>query len=188
MHAGTKKRIKKRYTLSATDFHGYLPLLVSSSNSAVRDIRQPTTIDVIKAPIGINMLEVRPSKLSNSVCPKNPIGHGPIDIALRIPITQQNTDTIHAAFLRDIFISCDISDVPISCIEIVEVSAARVRRAKNIIATTYATICGNAMVKTLGSVWKIRLGPASGRNPTANAAGNIISPAMIATPQSMPAI
>ena len=46
----------------------------------------------------------------------------------------------------------------------------------------------NACWKTFGNVMKISDGPLSGLTPTEKAAGNIISPARIATRQSINAI
>ncbi len=103
-------------------------------------MRHPTSSDVTNAPRGSNMFEVRPSKLSNSVFPKKPIGRGPIEIALNTPIILHTMVTTHAAFVREIWRSSEIIEVPISCIEIVDVSAARLNSAKNIMEMTYATL------------------------------------------------
>ena len=65
----------------------------------------------------------------------NPIGTDPILNALSIPTTQQMTVMQVAACHRLIFSSSESSEVPISCIEIVEVSAANVSREKKSIAT-----------------------------------------------------
>src|SRR5574344_1463193 len=99
-------------------------------------MRQPTSSEVTKAPKGSSMLEVSASKLSNSVLPKKPMGHGPMESALNMPMTQQKAVTMHAALRRVVFSSSDSSEVPISCMEMVEVRAARVRRAKKTIDTT----------------------------------------------------
>ena len=88
----------------------------------------PTSRHVAKVPMGMNTLLVTLSRLSNSVLPITPMSGWLNDSAHSVPMMQQKMVTNVPATVREVFISWLRSDVPISCMEIVDVSAARTKR------------------------------------------------------------
>ena len=90
----------------------------------------PMMILVRKAPIGSISLAVRKSQKSINDMPKSPIFVlAPTEREQNTAMTEQTTVRIHVAWLRGNRSSSWKKAVPISCIEIVEVRAAKTSNA-----------------------------------------------------------
>jgi hypothetical protein len=86
-------------------------------------------IQVRNDPKGKRMFDVRKSQQSRNDFPNKLISTAPCESEQTIPMTTHIAVSIHAPYFRSICSSSKITAVPISCMDIVDVRAARARSA-----------------------------------------------------------
>ena len=126
MHIGHTKRTANRYKCHM--WRDTVPLLVNSRCTSRRGTIHPISTLVRKAPSGMSICAVKKSQQSSSDLPLNTnASDAPHDSAHIIPITQHIAVSIVAPVRRDTCSSSYRKAVPISCMEMVDVSAASAR-------------------------------------------------------------
>lgn len=177
---------RSRNTRSRMGRKRVAPRQVICSESTLLSSFHPTKTDMIMPPSGSMTLLVAVSKKLNRVRPKSVKSlRQPNERAHRVPNRAAIPVLSTTALRRFIFSSSMKKVIAISLMEMVEVSDARKRRKKK---SVDHTVPPASEWNIDGSTSNTSVGPADGDMPKVKTAGNMITPAKIATTVSSDAV